>query len=98
MENEPHDIIEQSSIRHKDDNTEGMIDTSDNNQKPSQDKEEQELSPELQKLRELLKSDMKQVLIKPLEDRMSVLEESQKQFEITGATISAITMENQQLK
>ena len=56
-----------------------------------------ELSPELQKLRELLKSDMEEMMIKPLRDRMTTLEKSQELLEKKGELINAIKTENLQL-
>ena len=72
----------------------------DNNSNPLQvpTPNGEELSLELQKLHELLKVDMEQMLIKPLEDRMSKLENSQANLEKNGTLISAIKSENIQLR
>ena len=56
------------------------------------------LSPELQYLRELLKEDMEKMLIKPLQDRMTVIENSHELLESKGALIDTIKEENKQLK
>ena len=42
------------------------------------------INPELLQLREMLKEDMKEMLIKPLEDRMTALEESHVKLEAKG--------------
>ena len=57
-----------------------------------------ELSPELQKLCELLKLDMEEMMIKHLRDRMTTLEKSQEILEKKGEIINAIKNENLQLR
>ena len=52
-------------------------------EEPSNPGTGQELSPELQKLRELLQGDMEKMLIKPLEKRIIKLEKSHRQLEST---------------
>ena len=56
------------------------------------------ISPELLKLHEMLKKDMQKLLIKPLEDRMTVLEQSHTKLEEKGELICEIKKENVQLK
>ena len=56
------------------------------------------LSPELQYLRELLKEDMEKLLIKPLQDRMTTIENSHELLESKGVLIDTIREENKQLK
>ena len=56
------------------------------------------LSPELQCLCELLKEDMQQMLIKPLEDRVIVLEKSQEQLHADHEVLESIKLENTQLE
>ena len=55
------------------------------------------VSPELLELREMLKEDMKEMLIKPLELRMTALEESHVKLEEKGEIINEIKKENIQL-
>ena len=57
-----------------------------------------ELSPELQKLCELLKSDMEEMMIKPLRERMNTLEKSQELLEKKSELINIIKTENLQLQ
>ena len=56
------------------------------------------LSLELQYLRELLKEDMEKMLIKPLQDRMAVIEKLHEVLESKGVLIDTIKAENKQLK
>ena len=55
------------------------------------------VSPELLELREMLKEDMKEMLIKPLELRITALEESHVKLEEKGELINEIKKENIQL-
>ena len=56
------------------------------------------VSPKLLELREMLKEDMKEMLIKPLELRMMALEESHVKLEEKGELINEIKKENIQLR
>ena len=71
----------------------------DSGQKPKKKKklELRELSPELQYLRELLQEDMQEMLIKPLEDRMTKLETAHRNLEEQGESINDIVVTNRQL-
>ena len=55
-----------------------------NNNEPAPKPKKIIVSPELLELREMLKEDMKEMLIKPLELRMTALEESQVKLEEKG--------------
>ena len=69
-----------------------------NNNKPAPKPKKIIVSPELLELREMLKEDMKEMLIKPLELRMTALEESHIKLEEKGEIINEIKKENMQLR
>ena len=66
--------------------------------KEDQNQDEPELSPELQCLRELIRGDMERLMIKPLLDRMTKLEESHEKLELKGESINIIKQENKKLR
>ena len=68
-----------------------------NNNEPAPKPKKIIVSPELLELREMLKEDMKEMLIKPLELRMTALEESHVKLEEKGEIINEIKKENIQL-
>ena len=65
-----------------------------NNNEPAPKPKKIIVSPELLELREMLKEDMKEMLIKPLELRMSAFEESHVKLEEKGELINEIKKEN----
>ena len=68
-----------------------------NNNEPAPKPKKIIVSPKLLELREMLKEDMKEMLIKPLELRMTALEESHVKLEEKGEIINEIKKENIQL-
>ena len=69
-----------------------------NNNEPAPKPKKIIVSPELLELREMLKEDMKEMLIKPLEIKMTALEESHVKLEEKGELINKIKKENIQLR